>query len=366
MRNTLRISFQQAFRSSALIILPLAFGSLVVWATAGSGSGKTSDPLRASIWLWLAANHVPFRGDNVGATAWLSYLPLGTLFLIFAALRSGFLRASARISPQGARETNLILITLSISYALIATSLSLVTSESTITFPWYLTFLITFLEASVATYLASELRPDHPHRRPWQVGVKTATITLLILWGIATLITALSLIFHFSDVRALTTVIQPGIFGGVTFLAIQILYLPNVTMAAFSYIAGAGFQIGSGSWIHPLTHRLAEIPALPILGALPTRSNPIALFAVLLPIAGGWWAARAIRNRHQGVAYQQATVSFLLSALILITVLSFLSSGSLFNRELSYVGPMWFFSLLLTGELAFGLFLSQIISKKIQ
>ena len=81
-RNALRVCIQQAIRSAALLLLPLAFASLVIWATAGSGTGKTSDPLRAAVWLWLAANHIPFHTSSTGITSWLTYLPLGSLFFI--------------------------------------------------------------------------------------------------------------------------------------------------------------------------------------------------------------------------------------------------------------------------------------------
>ena len=50
-QRVLSVSFTQILRVLALLLLPLAFISLIAWATAGSTSGNTSDPIRAAIWL---------------------------------------------------------------------------------------------------------------------------------------------------------------------------------------------------------------------------------------------------------------------------------------------------------------------------
>ena len=369
-RNALRVCIQQAIRSAALLLLPLAFLSLVIWATAGSGTGKTSDPLKAATWLWLAANHIPFKSNNAGITTWLSYLPLGSLLFIYAIIRSGFLRVAQILQPRNRRETNRILLLLSLSYALIATMCAATVSESAIAFPWYLAFVIAFCESFIFAYLASELRPNHPHTQPWQIGVKLATTSFTLLWGVASLITALSLAFHFVDVRDLTTVIQPGIFGGAAFLVIQILYLPNVTLAALSYLTGAGFHLGSGSWVNPLVHRLAEIPAIPILGALPTQKNYLALLAVLFPISAGFWISQRARQLFGGsgnhsIAMKRCLVATLIASGFLALLSSVLGSGSLINRNLSYVGPTWWlFPIALTCELGFGIALSAFIARR--
>ena len=61
MSRLLLVSFQQAVRSITLALLPISFIALLVWATAGSSNGNTADLLRAAIWLFLAAHHVPLQ-----------------------------------------------------------------------------------------------------------------------------------------------------------------------------------------------------------------------------------------------------------------------------------------------------------------
>ena len=87
--------FRQAIRSVALLLLPIAFASLIVWATAGSSAGSTSDPIFASLWFYLAAHQIPLEIAGSLAGARLTLLPLGALPLIFLAIRSGVGRSVA-------------------------------------------------------------------------------------------------------------------------------------------------------------------------------------------------------------------------------------------------------------------------------
>ena len=58
--RALGVSFRQALRSVALTLFPLAFIALFAWASAGSTTGNTSDPVRASAWLYLGVHLIPF------------------------------------------------------------------------------------------------------------------------------------------------------------------------------------------------------------------------------------------------------------------------------------------------------------------
>ena len=78
MSRLLLVSLRQAVRSITLALLPIAFIALLVWATAGSSNGNTADPLRASLWLFLAAHHVPLQLSlsNQTLSGFISFLPL--------------------------------------------------------------------------------------------------------------------------------------------------------------------------------------------------------------------------------------------------------------------------------------------------
>ena len=96
MSALLLVSFKQAVRSTTLILLPISFISLVAWATAGSSTGNTADPLRAAIWFFLVAHHVPLNlsFSNEAISGALTFFPIGALLIPFLAIRSGIKRLS--------------------------------------------------------------------------------------------------------------------------------------------------------------------------------------------------------------------------------------------------------------------------------
>ena len=75
----------QVVRSIAYVLLPTSFIALLAWATAGSATGNTGDPLRAALWIWLGAHQVPFSLllPPANIAGYLSYLPLVRWFFQF-------------------------------------------------------------------------------------------------------------------------------------------------------------------------------------------------------------------------------------------------------------------------------------------
>ena len=59
MQRVLSVSLSHAIRGAALVLLPFAFIALVAWATAGSATGTTTDPIRGAAWIWLGSHHIP-------------------------------------------------------------------------------------------------------------------------------------------------------------------------------------------------------------------------------------------------------------------------------------------------------------------
>lgn len=354
----LLVSLKQAVRSTTLILLPISFISLVAWATAGSSTGNTADPLRAAIWFYLVAHHVPlnlsFANDTISGA--LTFFPIGALLIPFLAIRSGIKRLSQERDVSTLRDRRSVVLSLALMYSLCGTVLSFAATGSTVAAPFYLVFPILFLVASVSGFLSSNLLPDHQLIFPWQRGLKVAWIAMIAMVGFGALVFAASLAFHFTTVLQLTQVIEPGIFGGIAFLAVQILYLPNFAVAALSYLAGSGVVIGSGSWLNPFVHRIDEIPAIPLLGGLPVHPHPYLAVLIVSIVAFGAFIAK-----YGSMQYSDRTElnSFLIAAIGFVTALSLVfarvSSGELLSSNLSSVGPQWWLMPILIGlELSLG------------
>ena len=355
----LLVSFKQAVRSITLILLPLSFISLIAWATAGSSTGNTADPLRAALWFFLIAHHIPLdlSLSNNAISGALTYFPIGALLIPFLAIRSGYRKIIEEQGEFAPRQKRLLIISLAFSYATVGTILSLFATGNTVSAPFYLVFPILFIVAGLSAFLSSNLLPEHGIKFPWQRALKVSWIVLMALIGIGGLIFSLSLGWHFTTVLQLTQVIEPGIFGGLAFLAVQILYLPNFAIAALSYLAGSGVVIGNGSWLNPFVHRIDEIPAIPLLGGLPVHPHPYLILLVLLFVAIGFLIARYGEGIYSDRVEQQR---FYLATLGIIVVLTLFiaraSSGELLSSNLSSVGPQWWLMpIMLTLEIALGI-----------
>ena len=355
----LLVSFKQAVRSITLILLPLSFISLIAWATAGSSTGNTADPLRAALWFFLIAHHIPLdlSLSNNAISGALTYFPIGALLIPFLAIRSGYRKIIEEQGEFAPRQKRLLIISLAFSYATVGTILSLFATGNTVSAPFYLVFPILFIVAGLSAFLSSNLLPEHGIKFPWQRALKVSWIVLMALIGIGGVIFSLSLGWHFTTVLQLTQVIEPGIFGGLAFLAVQILYLPNFAIAALSYLAGSGVVIGNGSWLNPFVHRIDEIPAIPLLGGLPVHPHPYLILLVLLFVAIGFLIARYGEGIYSDRVEQQrfylATLGFIVALTLFIARAS---SGELLSSNLSSVGPQWWLMpIMLTLEIALGI-----------
>ena len=139
MQRVLSVSLSHAIRGAALVLLPFAFIALVAWATAGSATGTTTDPIRGAAWIWLGAHHIPFSLalPPTGIPGYFSYLPWGAIALPFLAIRSTFNRALDRLQGDY-HDINGVRTTYSIFYTIIVTALAYLTTSPTVMPKWYL------------------------------------------------------------------------------------------------------------------------------------------------------------------------------------------------------------------------------------
>ena len=347
MLRILLVTLQQALRSIVLTLFPVSFIALVAWATAGSATGNTADPIRAAIWLWLGAHLVPFKLALAPSfiPSSFSYLPLGAAAFPFFAIRSGVARSALFLSNERAARSFV-----TFWYAIIATiSAALVSSPSIkpviYLVPLYVTGLALFASLDFTTI-------------NWQ-KFRYLWYLFLVLLGFALTLDAISLISHFKVVNDLAVVIQPGWVGGVLFLILQLLYLPNLAIATISYFFGSGFMLGANTQIDPFHFKLAALPAIPLLGVLPTGKNPyLAGGIVILLILLAFNQFRIFKNISGFGDRTKAVIQNLVPAIIVLTLISYLSGGSLMTKELTPFGITWWKLPLefLTAQLALLLF----------
>lgn len=348
LQRVLWVSLTQALRSVALVLLPTAFITMVGWATAGSSNGNTSDPMRAALWLWLSAHHVPFNLllPPANQPGFLSYLPLGAMVFPMIAMRSGFIRAKARMDA-GEQHVRLLRSFFSLFYAGIAALLAWGSNTTAVRPVLYYIPLTVIPMVWLATVNVRE-----GEKGKYFQGVDLAVRIVAIALGISSLVLGVSLAFHISTIENLIVVLQPGWLGGALLFLFNLLYLPNAVVATFAYLVGPGFAIGAHTLVAPLTHRILEIPAVPVLGALPTGRHPMVLLSAIAVFAIGIIFYR--KNISRGAL--NVLVSFLVLG-CLVALVSYLSSGALLTRAMGSVGvSTWQVSLAFVLELGVGIF----------
>ena len=344
MQRVLSVSLSHVLRSAATLLLPFSFIALIAWATAGSASGSTSDPIRGAVWIWLGAHHLPFQLalPPTSLPGYLTFLPIGGLVLPFLVIRAAFNRAIDRLQGDF-HDINGVRLIFSGMYAALLTALAFLSGSTAVTPQWYLSPIFGFLLALVAT-LSSGYRVN-PSR-----SLRIALRVTAIFTGAALMVTALLLILNFTQVKNITISLQPGFFGGLLLLVLNVLYLPNAAVATAAYFSGTGLAVGAGTIVSPWWYQLGQIPALPLLGILPTSRHPLALLGILFFIGLGVLLARWALN--YGI---QTLVQSYLFTIALATLLAYLASGALLTAEMGAMGvSIWKFVLSIAVEIGIG------------
>lgn len=354
MQRVLSVSLSHVLRSAAALLLPLSFISLIAWATAGSSSGSTSDPIRGALWIWLGAHHLPFQLalPPTAIAGHLTYLPIGGLVLTFLVIRAAFNRAIDRLQGYF-HDINSVRLIFSGMYAVLVTILAFLSSADAVTPQWYLAPIFGFFIALLATLSAGyRLSPS----RSLRIAIRITAIWL----GASLLATSVLLITDFTMIKDITISLQPGFFGGILLLTLNLLYLPNAAIATAAYFSGTGIAVGAGTIVSPWWYQLGQIPALPLLGALPTQRYPWALLGALFFVGLGVLLAKLAL-----VSGVQTLVQSYLIVIAMATLLAYLGSGSLITAEMGAMGvSIWKFVLSLAFEVGLGAAITTFIMNK--
>jgi len=344
MQRVLSVSLSHAIRGAALVLLPFAFIALVAWATAGSATGTTTDPIRGAAWIWVGAHHIPFSLalPPTGVPGYLSYLPWGAIVLPFLAIRNTFNRALDRLQGDY-HDINGVRSAYSLFYTVVVTAVAFLISSPAVTPQWYLAPIFAFLISIIATLTCGQ-------RIKMSAPLIIASRLMAIVVGVSMVAVGVLIFTNFSQVKDLHTSLQAGIFGGALLLLLNLLYLPNAAIAFASYVAGSGFAVGAGTLISPWWYQNGEIPVLPLLGILPTQRHPLFIAAAIFFVAIG--ALLAYWTIDGGVQLLLQTAIFFM---VMVALVAYLSSGSLMTDEMGAFGvSVWKFGLVVLGEVGIG------------
>lgn len=288
----------RAVATAALVPLVVGYAAVaVVFALVTASAPKaefTADGvLAAALPGWLAAHQVPLviDGREFGALPLLPTLLLA--LLVGRCARS----AAERTDARGPRETGWIAGVVVAAHAAAGLAVALVLDGPVEADPlagFYYPALISGLACAAALARRSTLL-DLAEARVDPLagkGLRAGLLACAALTAVGAIVVVFGLATSFGEVAALHT----GGFGASAGLfLLSVGYLPNAVAAGLAFAAGPGFGIGAVS-VAPLEFAGGPVPAVPLLGALPSAPQLWWPVLLLLPAAVGalvGWVLRA-------------------------------------------------------------------------
>jgi Family of unknown function (DUF6350) len=271
-------------------VLACAAVAVVGWLAASLGGATGA--VRAGAVVWLLAHK---SGVTVGSDT-VTLAPLGLSLAVAAGLyRAG--RFTARVSAAD-RTGELVTaaITLTVGYGGGAALVAVLASSGGATVSPLSALLGAGLLAALAgtagVLVESGAAEDLADTLPdwFRDAVPGAVAAALATVAAGTALFLVSLIAHWGRVGTLVGALDPGPVGGAVLFALCLVLLPNAALLAVAFLAGPGFQVGAGTTVAPTGVELGNLPAFPLLAALPTDgatpSYLLVLTAVVPLLAG--------------------------------------------------------------------------------
>jgi len=121
----------------------------------------------------------------------------------------------------------------------------------------------------------------------WSViatGARAGIASAFGLIGLASVLFAILLVASYATVVGLFESLGPSVMGLIVLFIGQLALIPNFVIWIASWLVGPGFSLGSAAHFSPLGTDIQAVPALPILGSLPTNVDSIGFSLIALPV----------------------------------------------------------------------------------
>ena len=329
---------------------------MAAWLFAAHGSESTIQVLRAAGIAWQVLHLVPL----VIGTTTVGVLPWGFLFVPVLILWKATNWALKSSQPKSAIDFVRVAISISIFYSACAGLVGLISSTNDLYTGISSAILHSFLVAFAATTMCiityAPSRTILTDALPKLIvdGIRPAVVSFGLLFVAGSLLTSVSLVLNWAQVRAVTTLMAPGFIDGFFMTLLGIGYLPTVNVWAMSYLLGPGIVLGGGV-VTPENASPGALPAFPLLSILPSESLALAAYFVLVPILIGItiyfllprerWAAQgdSVAVALSFVVRWREVMTLMVSVgllALLVWIAAAASSGPLGTSSLKFIGPV--------------------------
>ena len=337
-------------------LLTCAAVAVIGWL--GATFGGASGAVRAGASAWLVAHKaaVTIGDSSTTGAGRISVAPLGlTLFFAWCLYRGG---KSAARSSAADRTRDLLSLAgaFALVYGLGALVVALLTSDGALKVSPLSAFLgafsLAFVAGAAGILVESGAAEDIADATPAGLRdvVPAAFAAVLTVIAIAALLYAVLLAVHFSRITGMLELLDAGVIGSVVLFAICLMLVPNMVLYVVAFLAGPGFQLGTGTTIAPTGVDVGNLPAFPLLAAVPADGatpSYLLVLTALVPLVAGAVAGLVVVRR--GLVERDADVlgwdafalrgamAALLAGIIIFALLA-MSGGSAGPGRMASVG----------------------------
>ncbi|MFM9878773.1 MAG: DUF6350 family protein [Rhodoglobus sp.] len=172
-----------------------------------------------------------------------------------------------------------------------------------------------------------------------RAGTASAAVVVLA----ASVATSLAIAVSYAKIIALYESLHSEVVGGFTLTLGQLAFVPNAVIWTASWFVGPGFAIGTGSNVSALGTQLGPIPAIPLLGALPSGSYAFGFVGLLVPVMAAFLVGAVlgpgVRRRVDGRGVLLTGLATGVVGGVILGMLAWASSGAAGPGRLQHVGP---------------------------
>lgn len=186
-----------------------------------------------------------------------------------------------------------------------------------------------------------------------RLGLQACTVAVFALLACAGVLLTWWLLAGRGVIGDLAVGLGADPVGSIALALGQLAFLPNLVVWAAAWLVGPGFTVGTGSSWSPDGVVSAPLPAMPILGALPSGADAsLGAWAVAVPLICGalaaWWIHRGRRVSLDAPGFSWTREVWELGAAVVVlaavsglalAALAWVSSGSAGPGRMSDVGP---------------------------
>lgn len=326
---------EAAVLSWLVVVVPAvaAYGATAAAPALGDASWQGAARTGTAVWLLAHGGELAVSGDE-GSEGLISVVPLGltllSVLVVYAATRR------ARIAHHGVAgfvAAGFVLSTLGASFLAPGGRSGALLGAAA----------VALAGAALATWRSGAPAPVWlAGRLPAWVGdgLRGGGWAVLGLAAVGSGLLAAGLVAGWDRVA----MIQDGYLLDPFDLAVmslaQAVLVPTLGVWAVSWSAGPGFAVGSGTHFAPGEAVTAPLPAIPLLGALPSPEAPGPTWVLLLPVLVGVGAGILLHRRRERGLLEALGAAGVAAAVVALSwsALTLLASGSLGPGRMSEVG----------------------------